>query len=682
MLFLFKLSYVKYRKGGHDIYSKISSKKMKKIKILFLTIMCILFVGAAISKDAYAKEKSHDKICTKTERQYILQDGGLQYVSAKTKSRKGNSNVISEKLKKHIISDLKKTWDNFLPECNLAKYHISMDEIFTVIYAILNENSNYFYVDVGYAWGGNNNEVDHVEFSYTDTKEKIKEKIAAYDKAITQAVSGVDPTWSDFEKALYLNDYLAANCHYDETYSKYTAYNALVEGTAVCQGYSLAYQALLSRVGIICEVIGSGSLNHAWNLIKINGKLYHVDVTWNDPLGNLPGRAGHRFFMKSTEFMRSKEGGHLVEDDWTSSNGFDINSVNDTSYDCFANDMDTAFVYSNGKWYNYDGVDSIVEYQYSDDKFIENKTVITINDEWGFVTDSGYYSYWLGKHVGYTAYDGKIYYSTSNKICLLNIEDGTSSVIFELSDYEDKYGCIWNISSDENGTLYYYWKKGEDSELKKTALVLDKSENVQNNFKKCYTICFDGNEDDITSDIMPDMQCLTDTSYELLQNKFTKSGYIFTGWNTKADGTGMSYCDKETIENLVDENYGNITLYAQWKQNEVIKPEETVKPEETSKPEETVTPEKTATPEETAKHKNYKNTKKIKKGKKVTVKIPDNTKKVVWKIILGKKYIKVIKKTKSTISIKGIKKGTAIIQGTAENKVLRCTIKISNKINA
>lgn len=638
---------MKSKKRGNVI--KIILKIKPNICCLMM-LAILLFSNMYMSKNAYAKETDDSIICEKADKEYILQEGGLSFPSAK--SRKGASPVISAKLQSHITSDLKKTWDNFKSECNLEKYHIPMDDVWTVVYAALNDNANYFYVKVGYAWSMNN-EVSYVEFSYNDTKENVKKKINAYESAILKAVSGVDPAWSDFEKALYLNDYLAANCYYDETYSKYSAYNALVEGTAVCQGYSLAYQALLRKVGIRCDVIGSESLNHAWNLIEINGKLYHVDVTWNDPLGNLPGRAGHRFFMKSTEFMRSEEGNHLVKDDWISSNDFDISSANDISYDCFANDMDTAFVYINGKWYNYNGVDSISEYQYSNDKFIENKTIITVNDEWGFINNNGHYTYWLGNHVGYTSYDGKIYYSTSNSIYILNIENGTSKQIYKLSDYEDKYGCIWSISSDENGTLYYYWKKGEDPEQKKTALILDKSENVQNSFKKCYNICFDGNEDDITSDIMSDMRCLTDTSYELPQNKFTKNGYVFTGWNTRADGTGVSYSEKESIENLIDENYGTIILYAQWKLKEVAKPEETAKP------------------------KNYKTTKKIKKGKNVTVKIPDNTEKTVWKIVSGKKYIKIIKSTKFTISIKGIKKGTAIIQGTAKNKVLRCTIKVS-----
>lgn len=630
--------------------------KSKPIICCLIMLAILLFSNMYMSKNTYAKEKYDSKKCIKADKQYILQEGGLSYPLVKT--RKGASSVISEKLQNHITSDLKRTWDNFLPKCDLEKYHIPMDDVWTVVFAALNENSNYFYVNVGYAWGSNN-EVTNVEFSYNDTKENVKKKINAYEAAILKAVSGVDPAWSDFEKALYLNDYLAANCHYDETYSKYSAYNALVEGTAVCQGYSLAYQALLKKVGVPCDVIGSDSLNHAWNLVKINGKLYHVDVTWNDPLGNLPGRAGHRFFMKSTEFMRSAEGRHLVKDDWSSSVDFDIKSANDTTYDSFANNMDTPFIYHNGNWYNYNGVDGIVEYQYLNDNFIQNKTVITVDDEWSYINERGNYTYWIGKFVGYVAYDGKMYYSTSNKIYLLNVDDGTSSVVYELSDYEDKYGCIWGISVDEDGTLYYYWKKGKDPGQKKTALVLDKSENIQNIFKKCYNIYFDGNEDDITSDIMPGMQCLTDTSYELPQSRFTKSGYVFTGWNTRADGTGVSYNEKESIENLIDENYGNITLYAQWKLKEVVKPEETPKPEET------------------AKTKNYKITKKVKKGKKITLRIPGNTGKVAWKIVSGKKYIKVVKNTKVAILIKGMKKGTAIIQGTAENKVLRCTVKVS-----
>ena len=54
-------------------------------------------------------------------------------------------------------------------------------------------------------------------------------------------------------------------------------------------------------------------------------------------------------------------------------------------------------------------------------------------------------------------------------------------------------------------------------------------------------------------------------SFDLPKNTFTREGYSFTGWNTKADGTGTSYADGETVNFSAD-----TTLYAQWTQNPVI----------------------------------------------------------------------------------------------------------------
>ncbi|MBO5834492.1 MAG: InlB B-repeat-containing protein [Bacteroidales bacterium] len=50
-------------------------------------------------------------------------------------------------------------------------------------------------------------------------------------------------------------------------------------------------------------------------------------------------------------------------------------------------------------------------------------------------------------------------------------------------------------------------------------------------------------------------------SQQLSVNTFTRDGYTFIGWNTKADGSGTSYTDKHVVSLTED-----ITLYAQWKQ--------------------------------------------------------------------------------------------------------------------
>jgi len=51
----------------------------------------------------------------------------------------------------------------------------------------------------------------------------------------------------------------------------------------------------------------------------------------------------------------------------------------------------------------------------------------------------------------------------------------------------------------------------------------------------------------------------------LTANNFTRNGYTFAGWDTKADGTGTSYTDKQFVTFTPANDGDSITLYAQWK---------------------------------------------------------------------------------------------------------------------
>ena len=81
-----------------------------------------------------------------------------------------------------------------------------------------------------------------------------------------------------------------------------------------------------------------------------------------------------------------------------------------------------------------------------------------------------------------------------------------------------------------------------------------------------YTIKFDKNlTDDVPVDgVMEDLSCVYDQDYVLPTNTFKKTGNLFTGWNTEADGSGTSYTDGQTVKNLTTTKDGVVTLYAQW----------------------------------------------------------------------------------------------------------------------
>ena len=78
-----------------------------------------------------------------------------------------------------------------------------------------------------------------------------------------------------------------------------------------------------------------------------------------------------------------------------------------------------------------------------------------------------------------------------------------------------------------------------------------------------YTVSFNANGGTGT---MSSQAISRDIATALKANTFTKTGYTFAGWNTKADGTGANYTDKQSVTNLAAHN-GTITLYAKWTPN-------------------------------------------------------------------------------------------------------------------
>ncbi|MBE7104913.1 S-layer protein [Bacillus cereus] len=164
-----------------------------------------------------------------------------------------------------------------------------------------NEYTNYNRSNVSYGLSGSpGNYTFTLHITYRETKEQT-EYVMKQAKAIVSSIiqTGMD----DHEKVKSVHDYVVKHVSYDTSYKAYTAYEALANRSAVCQGYALLTYQLLKEAGIENHfVVGTGDGQpHAWNLVKIDNKWYHLDTTFDDPVPDEQGRVTYSYFNLSDE---------------------------------------------------------------------------------------------------------------------------------------------------------------------------------------------------------------------------------------------------------------------------------------------------------------------------------------------------------------------------------------------
>ncbi|MBQ9983115.1 MAG: hypothetical protein IJP29_00845 [Lachnospiraceae bacterium] len=121
----------------------------------------------------------------------------------------------------------------------------------------------------------------------------------------------VDESMTDFEKEIAIHDYLVKNCRYSEDTTQpsgsdiFRAYGALVNKDAVCNGYAEALHILFTCAGLETQfVVGTADgVDHAWNLVQLDGEWYHLDATWNDPVPDQKNTAIHAYFNVPDDIM-------------------------------------------------------------------------------------------------------------------------------------------------------------------------------------------------------------------------------------------------------------------------------------------------------------------------------------------------------------------------------------------
>ena len=258
----------------------------------------------------------------------------------------------------------------------------------------------------------------------------------------------MDETWSDFEIALYLHDYLCLHFAYDTTYETYDMYQFLRSGTGVCQAYTLTYTALLARYGIASDVAVSAEMNHIWNVITLGGQSYHVDVTWDDPVPDKAGQALHANFLRSDAGIAQT--GHYA---WVS----DYTCTRDAYETTFLKEVNTPFVYTAGQWFYADGAARAVSAV--DFTTMSTTTVMQTDQRW--LTPNGS-SYYIDAFMGTGAYRGNLIYNTPKKIIAKNLQSG---VEVEVAAELPRGMQIWGLWVDGD-TVHYSVSDTPDGEMR------------------------------------------------------------------------------------------------------------------------------------------------------------------------------------------------------------------------
>ncbi len=188
----------------------------------------------------------------------------------------------------------------------------SQRDLSVAYYAMRNDRPEYFWLPTVYALKSVG-EMRYVRFAETEndwlcTKEERQIAEAEIRAMFSDYLSGLSGEESEYERELLAHDWLCEKVEYNEEalsnhkdYPRaWTVYGALIDGSAVCEGYSRAMQALMFMQGINCGVVtGVTTSAHMWNYVKIGTGWYHLDVTANDTKDK-----GYRaFFNVTTEYI-------------------------------------------------------------------------------------------------------------------------------------------------------------------------------------------------------------------------------------------------------------------------------------------------------------------------------------------------------------------------------------------
>lgn len=332
-----------------------------------------------------------------------------------------------------VIAAVERGYKALQSSIDLSDYDITADALREIV-GYLGIDHGYYYVKRAYNYSVRGDQVEKYYPEYFLTAQELK----SIDSQIEEAAGGVakeaEKYKTDIEKLIFIHDYLVLNITYgaENEDRDNNLYGALVLKNTLCTGYSEAFSLIASKVGIESRVVTSKKLNHAWNIVLLDGRYYFVDCAWDDPVIKDPslinnpvsGYGRYKYFMCSGEYFYQSD---HKSDDWTV-NGINVSGLAGSRFydDFFWRDYEALMTPFSGSWYQ--------NHSYEEEnvrpdqvKFSIDKITFSGNENYTLNTQRTVYSCWKMNGSYYPvfystlqSYNGDMYYTRADGIYKLN----------------------------------------------------------------------------------------------------------------------------------------------------------------------------------------------------------------------------------------------------------------------
>ncbi|MFR5029193.1 MAG: transglutaminase domain-containing protein, partial [Coprococcus sp.] len=463
-----------YRVVAGSIRSELLRELSRKICIgaLAFSAAVVLLTGGKVG--AYASDQTR---VSSDESQVTvgyddlddtLQKGGLGVVVEQQDGAASLASTYDATALEKLIVEGIKAWQTSI---DVSELGLTRDDINNgAVRSIINSHPEFISLSGGYTYWTSGSSITKIAFTYlTNAKEEQQE----LDAALQEVKSKIDTSgMSDEEIVLAYHEYLTSTVAYAyEDYfngtiaanNGYDMYGALVKHSCVCQGYAETMFYLLREAGLSCAIASSENINHAWNIVKIHGKWYHIDATWDDPVWDMPGRSYHDYFLVSFDTMNKNtlinhtkdRTDMVVSAQW----GDTYTTAVDTTYESgkFWNGIEKAIFYKDGYWYSISEGSSktsfnINKYQYSTNI---NKVLYSGTAKW--TTPSG--GYYPGVYSSIYLRGDNLYFTTPdslNKIDITSTNVIPTELINIRTQYNSSTGNNLYAFGEQYGKLVYF----------------------------------------------------------------------------------------------------------------------------------------------------------------------------------------------------------------------------------